>query len=567
MFVKTSSGEPYNVLLSGEYGAWMISYDQPKMPVYVDSGAFEAYERIEPPAEYVAASSKKRSTAAESRYQLILPLLRDIRSITDAEFRNALIKQIAEESNTTVQRVRNLYFRYLATGRLLDDKPRKTSRKPEFDKAIRNYYFSAKRNSLRTTYELMLLDSYTDSNGVLREPVPSLDSFRMYYYRYWSKDPQKKISRDGLGNYRRNERPLYGSAMAFRTRIGSYAIDETPADLHVVSSMDRTKTIGRPNVYLAVDIATQMITGVYVGMDAGENALMACIANAVSSKVQFCADLGIVIDEADWPCVGMPSEIISDRGGEFCSDRMGELCLQYGVDLNVNEPFRPDLKSLVERNIGLIQESYRSMLEGNGVIGDDAYERWAVDYRKQAVLTIEEYRAIVVHCILALNSRTLENMGHLPFDAPNTPIKLWKWMQEGQRSTLLCIDSEDVYRRALPRLSAKLERKGIYHNKLRYVPEKPCGLQIGMKLTYAYDLEDCSRIFVLTDTNDFIPFKLATSCARYEDLSADDVSVLQEQEQLIRTEAAKAETAIKVQMRKNIRNIVEKAKCEKGRYI
>jgi len=357
MFVMTLSGERFHVLLSGEHGAWMISYDDPQSPVYVDSETFKSYERIQAPSEYASAVNKNRSPASETRYQLISPLLREVRSITDESLRAELIRKISEENQTTARRVRRLYYRFLAKGTLLDSKPQQEKKRPEFDKAIRTYYFSAKKNSLRTSYELMLLDSYTDSSGALTDPIPSFDSFRMYYHKHWSKDPQVRISRDGLGNYRRNERHLYGSAMAYRTSIGSYAIDETPADLHVVSDLNRKKPLGRPNLYLAVDIASQMITGVYVGMESGENALMACISNAVSDKVSFCADLGIAIDYTDWPCSGMPSEIISDRGGEFCSERMNEICLTYGVDLNVNEPFRPDLKSLVERNIGLIQES------------------------------------------------------------------------------------------------------------------------------------------------------------------------------------------------------------------
>ena len=47
----------------------------------------------------------------------------------------------------------------------------------------------------------------------------------------------------------------------------------------LVSRLDRSSVIGRPNIYLAVDTATQLIAGIYVGMEAGEGAVMACLAN------------------------------------------------------------------------------------------------------------------------------------------------------------------------------------------------------------------------------------------------------------------------------------------------
>ena len=47
--------------------------------------------------------------------------------------------------------------------------------------------------------------------------------------------------------------------------------------------------------YLAVDTATELLAGLYVGMDAGETAMLKCLANAASDKASFCQEYGIYI--------------------------------------------------------------------------------------------------------------------------------------------------------------------------------------------------------------------------------------------------------------------------------
>ena len=196
-------------------------------------------------------------------------------------------------------------------------------------------------------YELFLLENYTN-NGIVEGDIPSWYSFRQYYNRHWSKSKEAKIARDGLSNYQRNERPIYGSAMQYRDCLGCYQIDETPGDIYLVSKWDRSSVIGRPNIYLAIDTASGLITGLYVGLDAGERAVASCLANACADKVSFCGRYGIDIDPADWPSRGLPSEIISDRGNEFTGDRMDEMCLCYGIDCQTLPPFHAEEKPLVE---------------------------------------------------------------------------------------------------------------------------------------------------------------------------------------------------------------------------
>ena len=490
---------------------------------------------------------------------MLRPALEDDRCITDEAHRTEVFAAIAREHNTTARRLRRLYHAYLARGSLTRSKPRESVRRPDYEAAIRKYYFSAKRNSLRTAYELFILDSYTNK-GVLADEIPSWSSFRLYYFRHFKGDPQKEIAREGLTAYQRNNRPLYGSAMQYRESVGCYQVDETQGDIYLASKWDRSKVIGRPNVYLAIDTASGLIAGVYVGLDAGETALMACIANAAGDKAAYCAAYGIDLSPADWPSRGLPSEIISDRGGEFVGDRINELCICYGIDRQALPPFRAEEKPLVERAMDLIQDSYKSMLRGRGVIGDDVGERWATDYRQQAILTLDEYTAIVIHVVVALNKgRVLTDIGHLPVDAPNTPAQLWKWLVDRGKSTLLDVDAGELYRRALPRASGKLTRKGIVWNGLRYLPERGAELTMGEKIEYAYDAQDTSHIYVVGKDKRLIPCTLAPSSARYDGYDMADVAVMR-REELEREKAARqTELEARVAMRSEIERIIRLA--------
>ena len=558
MFVRIS-GARFRVLRQDAGGAWVIAYDEYQMPVYINRDELECAERIAAPEEYVRNRERPMSAAQQQRYDMLRPALDDARCITDEAHRTEVFAAIAREHNTTARRLRRLYHAYLARGSLTKSKPREIIRRTDFEAAIRKYYFSAKRNSLRTAYELFILDSYTNK-GVLADEIPSWSSFRLYYFRHFRGDPQKEIAREGLTAYQRNNRPLYGSAMQYRESVGCYQVDETQGDIYLVSKWDRSKVIGRPNVYLAIDTASGLIAGVYVGLDAGETALMACIANAAGDKAAYCASYGIDLSPANWPSRGLPSEIISDRGGEFVGDRINELCICYGIDRQVLPPFRAEEKPLVERAMDLIQDSYKSMLRGHGVIGDDVGERWATDYRQQAILTLDEYTAIVIHTIIALNKgRVLTDIGHLPVDAPNTPAALWKWLVDQGKSTLLDVDADELYRRALPRTSGKITRKGIVWNGLRYLPERGAELTVGEKVEYAYDAQDTSHIYVVSKDKHLIPCTLAPSSSRYDGYDMADVAVMR-REELEREKAARqTELEARVAMRSEIERIIRQA--------
>ena len=261
-------------------------------------------------------------------------------------------------------------------------------------------------------------------------------------------------------------------------------MDATQADIYLVSRQDRSIVVGRPYIYMAVDTATHLIAGVYVGFSCDETSVMACIAQAASEKVEYCARYGIEITPEQWPSVGMPTEIITDQGREFFGPRMGELCKRYGLEVLTLPPFRPDCKGSVEKSIDLLQQRYKPMLRGRGVIEDDAQERWATDYRTQATLDLDDFTRIVIHSILHLNSGRLVD--------GKTPAE--RWLELSPR--LMAVDPNELHIQTLPRDTAKLTRKGIRINRMWYAPDDADGLVIGDTYTIAYDPADLYIIYI-----------------------------------------------------------------------
>lgn len=101
-------------------------------------------------------------------------------------------------------------------------------------------------------------------------------------------DAQVRKQKERLSYYQRNTRPLYGKTSTSTKSVGIYEMDATEADVYLVSRYDRTQTIGRPIIYMAVDRATQLIAGIYVGLNGGEEAVIECLRNAVCDKVLNC---------------------------------------------------------------------------------------------------------------------------------------------------------------------------------------------------------------------------------------------------------------------------------------
>ena len=570
MFFEVS-GELFRLLLKTDEGVWAISYDSPAAPVFLSYSAFDACKKVPAPINYGA--SKPLTEAQERRLRLITPLLENTHCITDNAVRRDAAACAAVQNRTTARRVLRLYYMYLAKETVGGEREGAGRPDPEkysdFKWAIETFYFSAKRMPLRMAYDLMLTQRYM-KDGKLDQNAPTWDSFRHYYYgRGFHRRIRKSVTREGLSNYQRNQRLLTGSAMAWKDRIGAFQMDATEADIYLVSRFDRSAVIGRPYIYLAVDVATQLIAGVYVGLKSGEEAVMACLANAAGDKVQFCRKYGIEIQPEQWPNTGLPGEIITDQGREFMGSRIDELCKIYGMEREALPPFRPDCKGLVEKTFDLIQQKYKPLLRGKGVIEPDAQERWAVDYRSQAALDLNEFTIVIIQCIIYINSRHMLK-GFYPTaelfqdEVQPTPAMIWLWYEKMGRINLIPVDNDEIYQMTLTRTQGRLTRKGVEHEGLYYLSDNYIALLqeygVGKDVTVGFDI-DCLDCIYLIDEGEYIPLFLASRYAQYQGISEMEYDLLKEKMRQQKKNLQKQENEARAALFQSIREIAENAEC------
>jgi len=160
------NGEIYRILLENEDTFWLISFENPmERPFCIATSELDSFQRVPMPQDF-APEEQNLSFAAQQRLALIQPLLdQGEDAIIDRQVRLSIAKDIAKQQNTTPRRVLRLYYRYLATGQVAFSKNREVNVNKAYEWAIKTLYFSAKKFSLRATYDMMLVQKYTDSSG------------------------------------------------------------------------------------------------------------------------------------------------------------------------------------------------------------------------------------------------------------------------------------------------------------------------------------------------------------------------------------------------------------------
>ena len=342
------------------------------------------------------------------RYTMIAPILA---VVSDEQLRSRMICTVASSSGVCKRTIRNylgLYLSYmdvtaLAPKRREDDRAL-TQDEKNMRWALNKFFYTTKKQSLMTAYTMMLKEKYCDGLGVLTEEYPSFYQFR-YFYRKTKNMQNYYISRDGLKNYQRNNRPLTGDGVQeFAPAVGTGMFDATVCDIYLVN--DTGSLVGRPILTACVDTYSGLCCGYSLSWEGGVYSLRGLMLNIIADKVSWCQKFGISIHREDWGCDMLPATFVTDMGSEYTSGNFEQIA-ELGVKV-VNLPsYRPELKGLIEKFFDLIQESFKKHLKGKGVIEPDYQERGAHDYRKDACLTMTDFEKIILHCIIYYNSQRI----------------------------------------------------------------------------------------------------------------------------------------------------------------
>ena len=476
------------------------------------------------------------------RYTLIAPVLPFVHK--EAQ-RSAMITQMAELNGVSKQTIRKYLCLYLTYQRMevLAPPAQQTERELTTDEknfrwALNKFYYTQRKHSLPTAYNLMLQHKYTDAAGQLVPGYPPFHRFKYFYQRH-RKEQTALISREGKTNYQRNSRPLLGTIQDFAPSVGTAMLDSTICDVYLVN--ESNQLVGRPVLTLAVDAYSSLICGYHLSWEGGVYSLQQLMHNVVTEKVAWCQSFGISITPEEWPVNSLPGVLVTDKGKEYVGNTFEQLT-ETGVRMVNLPPYRPELKGIVEHTFSLLHSYFLPHLKGKGTIEPDFQERGARDYRKDACLTMDDFEKILLRCILYYNNNRLLGEQVLSKEmviagVQPTANSLWRWGCAQAGANLIPIDAGSLKRTLLPRTEGKFTRRGLIVHKQRY---RHCEGKFterylnGGKVTVAYDPDDISSVY-LYESGLYTRFELILKV--YDNLSLDEVIELQAQQQAAKKSA------------------------------
>jgi len=349
-----------------------------------------------------------------------------------------------------------------------------------FRRGIKVFYENRTGRSLTAAYQLTLEKyfhkGYELRDGVLVPTLPPADELPTFdQFRYWyekERDPvQAIIARKGERRFETNHRAVLGDSTQMAFGPGSlYQMDATPGDIYLVSTLDPSRIIGKPVIYVVIDVFSRLIAGIGVSLE-GPSWLAAMLAleNATLDKVAYCAEYGISITEDEWPSHHLPEAILADRG-ELEGYNADNLVNALNVHISNTAPYRADWKGIVEQNFRLSNEKMIHWLPGAVY---QTRERGDKDYRLDACLDLYRFRQLMIHCVLHHNNE--HRMDWYRMDefmiedhvAPY-PIDLWKWGVENRVGHLRIMAQDIVRLNLLPHKEASVTRHGILFQGLHY---------------------------------------------------------------------------------------------------
>jgi putative transposase len=351
-----------------------------------------------------------------------------------------------------------------------------------FRKGIQRFYASGEVRTLRDAYQRTLEHyfncGYETQDGVpvpVLPPAHQLPTLRQFTYWYNKEQNLTRtlIRRRGQNRFNTEHRPLLGDSTGMAFGPGSiYQIDATVGDVYLVSALDPQRIIGRPVIYLVVDVFSRMLVGLAVTLE-GPSWLGAMLAleNTSADKVVFCEQHEITITSEEWPCQHLPEMLLADRG-ELEGYHGDNLTHALNVVVSNTAPYRADMKGIVEQFFCM--SNNRVIADLPGAVREQ--ERGAPDYRLDARLTLRQLTTLLIRSAL------YHNRHHFITDYPLDkqmladglepyPLELWRWGIQNRTGHLRILPPDVVRLSLLPQSEAAITRKGIIFQGLQYTCE------------------------------------------------------------------------------------------------
>ena len=482
-----------------------------------------------------------------------------------------MISAIANNEKISKQTVRKYLCLYLAFQNIAILAPKDKDSDTSLTKdeknmrwALNKFYFSYQKHSLSTAYTMMLKSKYCDGNGELLPEYPTFNQFR-YFYRKRKNNQTYYISRNGLTNYQRNNRPLLGDGVQeYAKAPGMGMLDATVCDIYLVNEYGGI--VGRPILTACLDAYSSLCCGYALTWEGGMYSLRQLMLNVVTDKQELCKKHGININPQEWDSSMCPGVLVTDQGTEYvsnCFEKIAELGIKV-INLPV---YRPELKGTIEKFFSIIQDLFRPYLKGRGLIEPDFQERGAHDYRKDACLTLEQFEKILIRCIIYYNSQRI--IKNFPYTEDMLESKVapyandfFKYGMNLEGVNLVKVDKRQLMLTLLPRTEGKFTRSGLIVNRVRYKNSNYAEKYLsGGVVTVAYNPDDSSSVW-LVEKGNFIEFVLIES--RYQNKSFSEIEIMQTEKKKIVKSVEASNIQAKINLASHIEAIVANVGSSNG---
>lgn len=347
----------------------------------------------------------------------------------------------------------------------------------QIEQAYKKFYLQVEQASLNTAYLNYLRVKYpTQVKNKDFTNVPTEAQFR-----YWGEKAfsvQERITgKKGLKIFNKDFRITTESSLINTVGPGSlFQIDSTKADIELVSSIDREIPIGGPTLYFVSDVFSRMIVGVLVTLEEPSYYIGArALYNTMISKSQLCKEEGLdeinnlKISDEQWPCHYLPDTIVADRA-ELLGNQSNNIIRDLGITIENTAAYRADLKGVVENHFKVIHTKIKGLADKRGFKSLNHKQRGVRNARKDALLTLKEYYAIIIKEVLSYNNSKILESYPLERDmiidrVSPIPIELWKWGIQNRSGKLRSSNILNLKEKLLPKGEAKLSKDGIYFKK------------------------------------------------------------------------------------------------------
>jgi putative transposase len=313
-----------------------------------------------------------------------------------------------------------------------------------------------------------------------------------------------------IGEELRRKQTLVPSPQTADEPLSCVQMDHTVCDVMIVDPISREQ-IARPILTLAIDVATRVILGMLLSLEAPSALSVGlCLQHAVFPKATWLRAMGL--QDHGWPGFGVPLRVHVDNAKEFHSLALQLGCNQYHISLTYRRKGEPTDGAIIERHIGTNMGKVR--LIPGATYSKQLRER-PPHPEKLACFTLQELYQYLAREIARQHLKRPDRLRSGKW-LGKSPQDMWEhgWHINGRRAYPEVPESSDTFLLYfLPCKKRVVSREGIQlFGGLTYrSPSLEPLIARGVRRVVRYDPRDLARVYVERDKDSHVIARLVNS--------------------------------------------------------